>query len=128
MIWIWKPKVSIGNMIFGNKISLPELPFEALLVDKYESENYMVYEVKKERIRFAIENNILVSVECFGSVIYNGNELIGIDFDLVSKLFDISKCTVTFHEGFGREIICEELAAIFWEEDGKLESISMGAE
>jgi len=114
-------------MIFESNISLSELPFETLLVDEYESENHMVYEAKKERIRFAIENDILVSVESFGSVIYNNRELIGMDFDLISDLFDISKCTVNFHEGFGREINCEELGAIFWEGNGRLESISMGA-
>jgi hypothetical protein len=123
MKWNWIPNVSVGLLKLNRSVSISELQVECHIVDDYGYQK--VYELRKEKVRFTVERDIVVSVELFGSVYYQDRELIGMSIDELKCLFDLSGCEKKENEEFGSQIMCDELGVIFWEEKKRVESITV---
>lgn len=123
----WMPKISFGPLRFDAKLDVENLPFSIVLVDEYD--NQKIFQADKVGLRFTVEEGVLVSVESYLSVNLGGTEIVGMDFDALKIFLRIGgkECVERYHEPFGRELECPHLGAIFWEEDGRLESVSMSS-
>ncbi|MCP3928105.1 MAG: hypothetical protein GY705_03280 [Bacteroidetes bacterium] len=121
----WKPTVSIGIFHFEKKLNLDELKFEYHEVESPSDDtSYKIYEVREDGLRFVLENEVLVSVECFTRIIYKDENLIGMKARKVFEVFD-GKCHVSDVWDNGEQIDCDDFGAIFWIEREVVESVSV---
>ncbi len=123
MKWEWKPNVSVGLFTLGEPVVVSKLPFEARLVDDYGDQ--CVFELRDEKVRFSVESDVVISVELFGSVYYKEVELIGLEIGGLGNVICMDNCLKKFHDGFGVQVTCDDLGAVFWGESGRVESITV---
>ncbi len=123
--WEWIPNKSIGIFFFETKVQLSLLPFAFTKVNlEDEIESWSIYEIVEDKTRFSVEQGVLTSVECCTNFIYKGKNLINMPTDeavaIIGKPFSIVDNWIG-----GAEYLCKELGIIIWDEEGRVESISV---
>lgn len=125
MRWEWVPGRSIGPLRFGEALEAASLPFAVRLVDR--EDEMTTFEVLEDGSRIATEDGIVVFVECVTSCVLRERNLVGMPPSEAQRWIGGS-WTVADENPLGRQLDCEELGITLWEEEGRVESVTMWGE
>ena len=123
MKWDWKPNESVGVLVFGE--AMPDMrELEAILLapDEDDPPTEEHFAVANEEARVVLRAGKITDVECSVSITFNGIELIGLPIGDIEKV--LQRKTSRIHS---YEFYVEELGAVFWVEDGVVDSVTVYA-
>ena len=84
-----------------------------------------MFAVGDEEARLAIEDGRVTSIECFTSLLFEGNELIGAKITEVSKWLPGSLMLAVDYKDGSQRWEADELGLMIWTEDGFVESVAI---
>ncbi|MDF7677038.1 hypothetical protein PT286_09865 [Neisseriaceae bacterium ESL0693] len=130
-LWTWIPNVRLNDLYFEK----PYAEFEAFIADKYyvnysegfadaDEEEEVTYKSDSEEgiFSFTEKTHIFISAEIWSNLYYKGRNLIGLTPKELKAVLDVDDLQKD-EEGYYYD--SDELNAIFWIENGIVESVSV---
>lgn len=112
----WVPKESLGNLFFEESLDPLLLTEETKKVKEYsDDEPWEVFEFLNYGLRISVENDILISAECYEICNYNNVNIIGMKISEVIDFLGIKDPKKeTLYEEY--KITSDDLGIIIWSE------------
>lgn len=90
MNFVWIPKKSFGNLLFGK--SLDSYDSVKPLMNGMHFESIEIYECISHGVRVFYKRGIVHSVECYETCYYKNVNIIGLPMEIALGLLDIDEC------------------------------------
>jgi hypothetical protein len=117
----WTPGVSVGEFRFGARFDPKDHPGEInLLEPAFEGDELETYSIDHEAY-VSLHDGVIVSVECFRSMTFNGNEIIGVLEERLQEILGFVPEEIDRTDD-GARFDVSALGIILWIEGGRVES------
>jgi hypothetical protein len=131
MNWDWEPCRRVGVFEFGADLSNYRDEYELELVPEEYSESvgWEVYRPQKDDVRVYVENNSIVQIGCFESLLLEGLELIGLPIQKVKQILGMEpdeNDILEVMDELEQVYEFEQVEAQFWTKDDRVVAIFCG--
>ena len=126
-MWDWIPGVRVGAFVFARSlpgnvgVDLEHLP------PQEDGTDWVCYEVGEHLARIAVEDRLVVSVECFRSLLLRGQELLTRPIGEVNALLSPKALLAERYENGDERWECDALGITLWVEGGCVTSASVSS-